>query len=295
MAMLLVLMTLVISVTTATIAAQAVTATRLSDTNDKRSRLCDDLAREAHAPLRDWLADRAHTTVLAPEIDEPCVVVLHDWWTAGGDSHEITITAWDQCGMTPVAAAASGHGLAQILPDQLRARASDVPREWLWRAGLDQLGTDGLTLFPVAPPLRESAPGRTAGRATPSPPDLSIGACLATHNPPVAVRSRRGVSPVLINVNTSPPRLLRHAFRLAGLGGVDLVLDARENGLPATLGLLASTGDASESAPIRFVGASPSWGVRIDVRVGSVRRSWWEVWINTSGQWEVTQRLAIHE
>jgi len=100
---------------------------------------------------------------------------------------------------------------------------------------------------------------------------------------------------VWLNVNTAPATLLEDALRLAGLGGFDRVLAARHEGAPASLSLLASIGDNERSAPSRFVGASPSWGVRIDARVGTVRRSWWEVWVNTSSRWEVAQRLAIDE
>lgn len=278
--MLLVLGALVLSVTAVTIASRASTVDRMTARADLLARSCDDLAESSRSPILDWLTHRSRLVVLGPDEKQPVVPVLHDRWVAFDRECELEINAWDQCGMVSVFGAASEHPLAQVLQPSVRHHVARIPASWLEHAGADQLYVEGLPLFP-------SADRQDDG--------IGVAGLVATHNPPRVARARRGRTPIWVNVNTAPSPLLSEALRLAGLGGLDQILGARAEGSPVGLNLLTPGGAADQSAPIRFVSASSAWGIRIDARVGSFRRSWWEIWINASGQWELAQRLPIHE
>ncbi len=296
--MLVVLTALVLTTTAATVAVRARISSRLSASVDHRSRIAADLLDASQPPIEHWLAHRSARLVLSPDTIEPSTTVLHDQWTAGANSCELRITAWDQCGMIPISALAQGHRLGHTASSRAIERARDIPREWLDHPGLDMLQNDDDLIFPVP---RATTP-TLYGSDNPVPQRIrplnqkeviALGALLATHNPPTQVRSRRGAPPIWLNVNTTPAPLLQEALRLAGLGGLDAALAARADGTGVALNALIPIGDAPSTAPIRFVTSSPSWAFRIDIRVGTLRRSWWEVWTNTSSNWEAVQRLAI--
>ena len=297
--MIVVLVALVITTTAVTVAVRARIAWGLSASHDQRSRVAADLLDASRSPIEHWLAHDSARLVLPPDMDNPHSPVLHDRWKAGPNICELRITAWDQCGMIPLSALSRGHGLGRAVPAHALKAVRDLPHSWTEQPGLDQLQSDRVSVFPApratTPDLFGTADPAVRSFAYERGDDRALGAFLATHNPPTQVRHRRGPPPVWLNVNSAPASLLEEALRLSGIGGLDAVLAARADGVGAALNALVSIGEPADSAPIRFVASSPSWAFRIDIRVGTLRRSWWEVWTSTSSHWEAVQRLAITE
>ncbi len=231
-------------------------------------------------PLQTWLAEESGKVVVGPEAHTPRVEVLNEKWRHDECAYEVRITAWDQCGMAPRSALTAGSPLRAAVPGGILERfdqAESDPRR-SEPAGLDQFGIGPFAMDHSA--LRSAFP-------SPDEEDvLSVGAWIATH--PVGDSGS-------INVNTAPLPLIEAAMAAAGRGGIEAIIAARREGRVAPLPrALERENQASKShqAP-RLVGASPSWAVRIDVRVGSSRRSWWSVYRQSSGRWECVQRCVI--
>lgn len=231
-------------------------------------------------PLQIWLAEESDKVALDLEACTPRVNVRNEKWRLDECAYEIRITAWDQCGMAPWSALTAGSPLRAVIPGGILERL-DLAESISQRskpAGLDQFGIDPFTLDHSA--LRSAFP-------SPDEEDgLSVGAWIATH--PVGDAGS-------INVNTAPLPLIEAAMSAAGRGGIEAIIAARREGRRAPLPRAIEGGDrngGSSLAP-RLVGASSSWAVRIDVRVGSARRSWWSVYRLVSGQWECVQRCVI--
>ncbi len=300
MAMLFVLAALVLSVTATALIAKSRTASRLASLADSRVSLCDELRIASEAPIRHWLQTASAGVVLQPDVGEPVVRVLNDRWDTGGQAWRLRISAWDQCGMVPIGSVLQDHPISSEIPDtdKNRVRASLLSAE-SQLFGLDQLAEGNLSPFPQTQWesvqtfgfLKETRP---AGETPEVKAEAdAIGALLSTHSPGGSGRQGR-TPPIWLNVNTAPVPLLRRAFALAGMDGVDAIEQARAEGEQSPVNLRASSRGGEKIASIRFVNASPVWAFRIDAEVGGVRRSWWEVWSLTSGTWEVVQRLAIH-
>lgn len=231
-------------------------------------------------PLQTWLAEESGKVVLDLEAKTSRVEVLNESWRLDDCTYAVRVTAWDQCGMAPWSALTAGSPLRSAVPGGILERfdqAESVSRR-SEPAGLDQFGIDPFTVDHSA--LRSAFP----------PPDeedvLSPGAWIATH--PVGDSGS-------INVNTSPLPLIEAALTAAGRSGIEVIIAARLEGRVAPLPrALARENQVSNShqAP-RLVGSSASWAVRIDVRVGSARRSWWGVYRLVSGRWECVQRCVI--
>jgi hypothetical protein len=201
--------------------------------------------------------------------------VLNERWQLGDSIYEVRITAWDQCGMAPLASIKTGSRLRAAIPGGILERINAAEAPQTERFGLDQFGLGPFELERSA--FRSAFP-------TPDEDDvLSVGAWIATH----PVGENRS-----INVNTAPLPLVEAALAAAGRGGIEVIVAARSEGRLAPLPRALEHDNSSVSAP-RLVGSSSVWGVRIDVRVGSVQRSWWAVYRQTSGRWECVQRLVI--
>lgn len=294
-ALLLVLGALVVSVSAALIAARAITRGKLATAAADADTLAGDLLVGCESPARAWLVNESARVALPAEADLPAVQVLHDTWEDAGRRIEVRITAWDQCGMVPIQAVRFGHPLAGVVSEAARDAALALPAEWLDRPGLDQFPGAG-SVFPELPATESTVFGsgeQPSANSRSEYEGTAIGAELATHSPGSG-RARRGQTPVLLNVNTTPRRLLEEAMRLAGRGGVETILDKRGRGEPAAVGDVTTDGTQRESG-VRFIASSPAWAFRIDVRAGMIQRSVWEVWAHESSDWEVVQRLAIDE
>ena len=290
-ALLLVLATLVLAVTGSVTFVQLATTTQAHRAFVRRSVIADDLLGAVEPPILDWLVSESGRVVLPPDATTPEVNVLHDLWVTDGVEYELEVTGWDQCGMVPIER--SGSPLRRVLSGEVRAA--------LDRTTLPEDHPPGLDLFlhTAGEPVRafpssrasisvvfgtialadDATPGRPRGES--SVP--AIGESVATHNSNV------------INVNTASIDLVEAALRLAGRGGIELVVEARSEGRTVTLNDLPAPLSPHRSAP-RLAAGSNAWAFRIDIRVGSLRRSWWSVYEKgRSSQWECAQRLAIPE
>jgi hypothetical protein len=317
-ALLIVLATLILTTTAATIVVRSAVTHQIDQRLDQCGVIADDLLSAAEAPILDWLSSQALKVVLPPEVLTPEVTVLHDRWYNKRDRIELTITAWDQCGMVPLNAVYSGSPLRLSLSDEILRQIALHPHESKSDKhggtsppyGLDQF----LMMDDEDQPLRLSPfPSVTTtsnlvcfgDQLTDSqqPEDLSnlvdampcIGALIATHNPlpvPVPVPGA-GAGGGSINVNTAPMPLVEAAFRGAGRGGVEQVIAARRAGKPAAIGAQINPSIQPDQLAPQLVTASNSWAFRIDINVGPLKRSWWAIYKQSSNQWECLQRLVI--
>jgi hypothetical protein len=300
-ALLIVLATLILTTTAAAIVVRAAVSHQIDVRINHCSAIADDLLAAAEAPIQDWLASKSSKVVLPPDASMPDVAVLHDLWLSNGECIELTITAWDQCGMVSLQAIENGSPLRRMLSEgilrqvptrSLEARPSKAP------AGLDQL----VALDDAAQSIRES-PFPVAARSDRS---LSIGdvsvQSVASDSSPMTMDGELPIGAVvathangIINVNTAPVPLVEAALRLAGRGGLEQIIAARQAGKPASIGGQASS--LSEPNPFapQLVTSSGSWAFRIDINIGPRKCSWWAIYANNSGNrgWECAQRLVI--
>lgn len=299
-ALLLVLATLILAVTASATLARVTSTVKLNHEFTHRTAIADDLLRAAQPPILTWLASKSSTVVLPPEATSSQVQVLHDAWVIDAIEHELRITAWDQCGMVPVDVARSGSPLRLVLPaevkrvlDQVTIR-SDQPAGLDWYLWACQMN-ERLRVFPEPsdprPVIFEQAGGEDqkpphqplldeppAGL----PDSVAVGEYIATHNPG------------RINVNTAPMEVVQAALRLAGRGGLEHIVAARLADRLTLLNDLPRIDESNRAAP-RIATSSNTWAFRIDLRVGTVRRSWWAVYVQSRSTWECVQRLAIPE
>lgn len=294
-ALLVVLAALIVVTTLSVTLARLASTSKAGQILAQRSVVADDLLRAVDAPILAWLASDSSTVVLPPDATSPRVGVLHDSWVAGDDEHELHVTAWDQCGMVPIGVARSGSPLRLAVPAEVLRVLDQVSLAPNQPAGLDLVlavaargASARIDVFPEAvesqpiifgPPPDQAAPGQQS-RGEPGP--LACGAYVATHNPG------------RINVNTAPVDLIEAALRLAGRGGLEQITAARSEGRLATLGDVPSITDPNRNAP-QIATTSNAWAFRIDIRVGSLRRSWWAVYARSRSTWECVQRLVIPE
>lgn len=273
-ALLLVLVALVLSVTAAAGLARVAATARLRHDAAATTRLARELLDAVDAPVLDWLHRHAGRLVLPPDAVSPRFLVLDDTLDLGGVPCRLTITAFGQCGMVPVAEA-DGR-LAAMLPGdahRLLARAGSV---WTDRPGLDVLVAVSGGADPVFP-----------GEATAAL--RAIGECVATHNP-----SHRG-RVASLNVNTAPLDLVAAVYAAHGLGGIDAVAEARAQGRVVSPGTARAPRSNATRPAIVPVSMSTAWAFRVDCRAGSTHESWWCVYADTGSNWERVQRLAITE
>jgi hypothetical protein len=308
-ALLIVLATLILTTTAATIVVRAAVTHQIDKRIDQCSQLADDLLAAAETPIQDWLTSKSSKIVLPPDSFSPEVAVLHDLWTSGGRERiELVITGWDQCGMVPFEAVENGSPLRMALAEevlkQVPLHSLESPRTTTQTpAGLDQFidnsETAGLRAgpFPVPTPSRPLHFGEAHNRGDNlhSPLVISsnmprLGPFIATHNPLPG-----GAVPGAINVNTAPIRLVEAALRLAGRGGLEQVIAARQARKTATIGGQINPSTQVDHFAPQLVTTSNCWSFRIDINVGPRKRSWWAIYARGSGdrEWECIQRLVI--
>lgn len=283
-ALLLVLLALAICVTG--VAALASKAARLSaqHASDRQAIMADDLLTATEAPILNWLVESSQSVVLPPDVDEPRVVVLRDQWRAGDHDHELSITAWDQCGMVPIELVGSGSPLRLGVPAEV-LEVIDSSIASVGVRGIDQFDASTWPVFPA---------GDEQGRPSSRP---AVGALIATHQNDTA----------RLNVHTAPLALVEAGMRLAGRSGIEQIIRARAEGNQLAIGGLSAERRPFAQGPA-LVGVSDVWSFRIDIRIGALRRSWWAVYEHgsrrttrgrggvetTSGGWECAQRLVIN-
>ncbi len=277
-ALLLVLAMIVLIIPVAVGFSQRALLARLQERHSGQGQIADSIRTQLESgPIQHWLSAESGKIVLPVEAPSSRVDILHEHWRFDDCPYEIRVTAWDQCGMVPSSSIARGSPLRTAVPGGILERAKDADVAKPEPMGLDQFSLDPFELDHAA--LRSAFP-------SPDESDvLSIGAWIATH--PVGPNGA-------INVNTAPLPLVEAALAAAGRGGIEVILAARGEGRVAPLprALERDTSGRADDTP-RLVGSSSCWSVRIDVRVGSVQRSWWTVYRQASGRWECVQRLVI--
>ncbi len=274
--LLLVLAVLAVGVSAAAGAARIAWHVRNDTTLSADEALAADLLVAAEAPIRDWLARRSALVVLPPDAGSPRVGVVGVSLIVGERECRVEATAFDQCGLVPLSATLGA--LRSALPADVLRMASAV--------GSAASGAPGLDLFAtVTTGSRRTFPVTGAS-------DLSaVGELIATHNP-----HREGARPTL-NVNTAPMPLVQAVYDGRQLAGVEQIVTARQAGKAASPGSRTqppSSGVADDAFPVP-VAASTAWAIRLDVEAGRIRRSWWCVYVDRGGSWELVQRLAIDE
>ncbi len=230
--------------------------------------IADDLLVACSAPIRDWLRRDANGVVQSTRSTEPVVPVLSDRFEFDGRSIELVTTAWDLQGMLPADAFRAGTPLRLTLPEDVRRRLDELTAD---PTGLDNIQSrdGGRRVFP-----------------SPGPGVTAVGAYVSTS-------ARPSAKPVVrLNVNTTPAPLLENAMRLTGRGGFDEIMERRARGEPGGPPPLPVR-ELDGSPRVALGGSSGSWGIRIDIRVDSVRRSWWTVWTRVSGDWVLQRRTPI--
>jgi len=248
----------------------------LVETADRDTEMAQDLVDAAEAPIEQWLRKRSDAVVLPPDAPTPRVVVLQERWRLVGRPFVLEIVAYDQEGMVSLEAAKGGSPLWAVLSEEVR-RAIERAR---WSEG----ATLGLDLFAVGAGLDS---GLSPYPVADSPGDRSsqapLGALVATHND----------APGSLNVHTAPFAMLDAVFRGQGRGGLELILDARLQGVPVDA-VPPRAETSKEDAFPRLTLQSTTWAFRTDVGVGAVRISYWSIFrFQGDAGWARVQRLQI--
>lgn len=267
-ALLLVLAVLVVVVAGVPTIVQDAAALRLERRVSHEGTLLRDVLTQSERAAMQWLQEHSSAVVLPPEVHSPRIEILSETIDAEGQPViDVHLTAFDQCGMAPWPLLAAGSPLRLALPTDVIAIVDGTSIASGTVAGLDLVVPEaGRHVFPR---LDDEVP--------------VFGGVVATHN-----------APPRINVNTAPLPLLEQALRMAGRGGLDVIAQRREEGVPSPAAS-APSGRRSDSPDdqIEVVGQSTAWAIRMDVRVGLALQSWWTVFINDSGTWKCAQRILI--
>lgn len=264
-AMLIALMTMTVLITGIAIIARVQTTDRLIEMRADDTIHAQDVFRTADMPIRAWLKEQAASAVIDPASPAPMIHVADDEIVLGDQAVRIRITAWDQYGMIPRNA------------DELSINyGGNVDTAWqeVIYPGLD-LSTAQRTVFP--------------SREHPT----AMGGLFATHNPwPTRSGTTRSRSEAVININTAPVQLIEDIFEAFILGDPSSIFERRALGELATFTLSAQ--DARQIS-VRLVSISRVWSFRIDVWIGTIRRSSWCVYSNQGGNWRLMQRVGIDD
>lgn len=263
-AMLMALATVVLVLAGITAGLTALHGARQSTRNsDADARLLAGL-RQGERLAAAWMQASSAALVLPP--DGGGLVLVDDRFVLADGEGRLSITAYDGLGGLPACLAQRGGALRLALPTALAAL--NVPPISASRAEQSSFLLDSLELPEGVRrfPRDRLGPGRiwrSAGSAPPlasgpgTDPEPSLAATLAFH------------SDGRININTAPAPLLRAAYAMLGIGGVDQVLERRQ-------ALQQSDAPASTSAGgLRLVAQSDRWQMLITVSWLDLSRSWW--------------------
>jgi len=267
---------------------------RAARTSETALSAADDLLFAVEPAIRRWLEQQSQRIALAPQTTVPGLAIFSSKWTlpavqdqaADPITIELYVSAFDQLGMTPWSAVIAGSPLRTTLPTEVLRAVTACARNTDRSPGLDilQAGHRNVAVFPSGIDL-ESSSGEKC---------IAVGSLVATYNPAVS-SSASGASlevPPRINVSTAPIPLIESALRLQGLGGLEQIIQARTQGRHPTIA--PSAARRSDPSIPELTTSSNAWSFRIDVRIGSIRKSWWAVYMRLS-KWECVQRFVIDE
>lgn len=263
-ALLIVLIAVALLTSAAGLLAQRAASASIERRASNRARVARDLARASAPILTQWLATDAATIVLEPGARH-CVPVHNASWEDAGERWSIQVHAFDQDAMPSAAALLAGSPVRTLVPTpQLEwVDALEAGPEPL---GLDQVPASSELVFPAASGVESHG--------------LALGENVAL----------LGSGLGSIHVYTAPVDLLTWAFAMHGIGGLDVLLEARAKGERLELALPGPNADRLLPG---LSNTSTSWAFRVDVTVGNCQRSWWSVYQHTGAAWECRQRLAI--
>ena len=304
-ALLVVLAALILVMTSAVSLVNIASTNKIHRQLDQSTKQADDLLAASNVAIVNWLSKEAEQVVLPSDFVEPRVNVLHDTWTINDANYELCITAWDQCGMMPIELVRAGSPMRLVITSEVIAAIDKVKIKRNQQPGLDQFtfeysgdpsvgyGVEDLRVFPLpnqSQPLvyidpfdsADAENGSSQLRYQVDESPTVIGSVIATH------------CNNTLNLNTAPLKVTQQALRSAGRGGLEVVLAARADGRAANLGDLPAN-QSSNRQTIKLANSSIAWSFRIDIRVGSLYRSWWATYTKTKSTWECAQRLAITE
>ena len=221
------------------------------------------------ARVLHWLGHDERTIVLPPDATEPRAAVLSDHLTLHGLPFHLSIHAWDQRGMAPIAL------IRELQPDRAR-EADHLDPPMAIRPGLDVLRAAGLDgVFP--------------GSITHEQDRVSIGARLSTYQRESKGIGRRPV--LLLNTRTAPIELLAAVSAPAGVDAAGPIQAARSSGEIPTTTFTATLGEHE----VRVSAQTDCWSFRIDLSHGPARTAWWLVYARTDRSWACVQALPIDE
>ncbi len=259
--------------------SKTITTSALSHHVDQGVRLVDDLLAASEGAIEEWLVHEARSLVLPPNNLYPAALVLADHFESDGVDRELTIIAWDQHGLVPLAIARGASPLRLALPRGV-ASAIDHGPSGGEHPGLDWYLENGDgEAFPPMPRI-ESSTGEAVLR-WPQSTGSSVGAWIATHGS------------AAINVSTAPIAIVDAALRELGRGGIDLIVAAREKGESVPVPALDGSHRRDERPGFDLVSSSDCFAFRIEARAGRAKRSIWAIYDMHEGKWRLAQRLLI--
>lgn len=230
-----------------------------------------------------WLRSHAHAVVLSP--DDGSIALINDRWRCQQGDGELTVQLYDACSMIPARCAGVSGNLRTALPPgwsgvvlpDIPFDLQSEPSDWLETIALPH----EFSRFPIASNSAPVVDWSTMGTIVRGPQPDDHRTARAGLAMIVSPHSDGG-----INLNTAPESVLRSAFQLAGLGGVDEILQRRRRGLTIT----AAPEVPSQAVGFRFVTTSKHWNAHITAQWNATRRSWWVVITGNPMEWRIVQR-----
>lgn len=212
-----------------------------------------------------WLKAHGDDAVLPPEGGG--ILLVDDHFILPSGEGRLTVVAYDGLAGLPASLAQAGSGLRAALPAAMvellvpRVNPTQPERSAHLVASLDL--PEHVPRFPQRPSGRGRV-WRTPGAGHPSEEDLpaASGPSLAET---IAFRSDGR-----ININTAPEALLRTAYAVLELEGVEEVLARRRSLQPSRAPV-----NAADATGLRLVAESDRWQMLIAVSWQGIRRSWW--------------------
>ncbi|MCA9272795.1 MAG: hypothetical protein KDA31_07105 [Phycisphaerales bacterium] len=268
MALLFVLGTLVLVAGALSLLTLAAAQSHRAESIATDERLAVDLLSAAEPIVHGWLVKESPSIVVHPDATEPVVPILDLTWQERADKHienrSLRIAAWDIYGLVPSGTSSVSPLWLAVEPSWREFRYDEVSTllDLMGQAEQvhPQINTKGISLGGQVGVIPDQDP-----RAAPT-----------------------------ININTAPRALLETALRLAQRGDIASIVEARNEGRPATAPRRPSNSDR-DPGMVELTGRSTLWAVRVDATVNCMTRSWWTVYESRRGQWEIIERHAIPE
>ena len=253
MALLLVLATCLIASAAAVGAVAAIARSRSAAIVEQQQAAIDVLRRDAEAAVAEWCRRAGVTLVTPPQRPwRPTLVVEATWPDADGrPSGSLRAWVWDGCSSHPPAVFQAGHPLGL-------ACAGPWPAALRRATAIERQRSDLLAIVELQPgQQRFPDPIDRAGD------DGALALAIAPH------------ADGRVNINTAPlPLIAAIARELDVPLDLDRLRRDRERGLRQQLPP-ADAAHGDRLAGVRLIDRTDRWQALIDLRLGSLRRTWW--------------------